>query len=156
MELLAEWGAEILLAVITAAAVGYAKWQGRDLRKQLDDAKKYAEKQAEEKVESIVEHQLEPIIQELEDLRAYVRDNENVQKTQINLIIASYKYRMVQLCKAYLAQQYITTYQLDQLTEFYKLYTGLGGNGQAKTYYEKVLQLPVKVVNDPDVAPDAV
>jgi hypothetical protein len=37
---------------------------------------------------------------------------------------------------------------MEQLTEFYKLYTGLGGNGQAKVYYEKAIALPPKVNND--------
>ena len=34
---------------------------------------------------------------------------------------------------------YISNEDFEQLTEMYKLYTGLGGNGQAKEYYEKVL-----------------
>ena len=33
--------------------------------------------------------------------------------------------------------------EYEQLVEFYKVYTGLGGNGQAKTYYERAVQLPV-------------
>ena len=66
----------------------------------------------------------------------------------MSLIIASYRFRLVQLCKGFLAQGYITTGQMEQLTEFYKLYTGLGGNGQAKVYYEKAIALPPKVNND--------
>lgn len=37
----------------------------------------------------------------------------------------------------------MTQDQFEQLTEFYRVYTGLGGNGQAKEYYEKVMQLPI-------------
>jgi hypothetical protein len=37
----------------------------------------------------------------------------------------------------------MTQNQYDQLTEFYKLYTSLGGNGQAKEYYETTMKLPV-------------
>ena len=37
---------------------------------------------------------------------------------------------------------------MEQLTEFYKLYTGLGGNGQAKVYYDKAMLLPLKVDDD--------
>jgi hypothetical protein len=33
---------------------------------------------------------------------------------------------------------------MEQLSEFYKLYTGLGGNGSAKLYYDKAVQLPLK------------
>ena len=60
----------------------------------------------------------------------------------MSLIIASYRFRLVQLCKGFIAQGYITSSQMEQLTEFYKLYTGLGGNGQAKVYYEKAIALP--------------
>lgn len=62
----------------------------------------------------------------------------------MSLIISSYKYRLTQLCKQYIAQGYMTQDQYDQLTEFYKLYTALGGNGQAKQYYEKTITLEIK------------
>jgi hypothetical protein len=37
----------------------------------------------------------------------------------------------------------MTYSQYEQLTEFYKLYVGLGGNGQAKEFYDKVIKLPI-------------
>jgi hypothetical protein len=64
------------------------------------------------------------------------------------LIVASYRFRLVQLCKGFLNQGFITTSQMEQLTEFYKLYTGLGGNGQAKIYYEKAIALQLKTEDD--------
>ena len=62
----------------------------------------------------------------------------------MGLIISYYRYRLIALCKLYLRQGYMTESQYDQLTEFYKLYHGLGGNGQAKEYYEKAIELPIK------------
>lgn len=62
----------------------------------------------------------------------------------MDLIIASYRYRLVQLCKIYIRQGYMTQDQYDQLTEFYKLYTALGGNGQAQDYYEKTIKLEIR------------
>lgn len=38
----------------------------------------------------------------------------------------------------------MTQEQYDQLSEFYRIYSGLGGNGQAKEYHELVLELPIK------------
>ena len=38
----------------------------------------------------------------------------------------------------------MTQKQYDQLVEFYKLYVGLGGNGQAKEYYEKAMVLEIR------------
>ena len=39
---------------------------------------------------------------------------------------------------------YMTSNEYEQLTEFYKVYHGLGGNGQAKTYYDKTIKLPIQ------------
>lgn len=152
--LLAEWGTEILFGLISAAVMGWAKWHGDKLKKEKiqaeENAKLIAEQKLEEKIDSHIEVELEPILQELEDLRQYCRDNENLEKSHMNLIIASYRFRLVQLCKGFLNQGFITTAQMEQLTEFYKLYTGLGGNGQAKIYYDKAIALPLKT-NDDDV-----
>ena len=144
MELFAEWGVEVFFAVLTASVVGYAKWHGQKLRKEVEEAKKLAEEKEKEKIENMIEVELEPIYVELEDLRRYIRETENIEKTHMSLIIASYRFRLVQLCKGFLAQGFITAAQMEQLSEFYKLYTGLGGNGQAQIYYNKAMALPMK------------
>ena len=148
MELLAEWGMEILFALISAGVLGYAKFKTRNLRHQLQEAERLAAEQEKQHIEDTIEVHLEPVYQELEELRKYIRETENIEKTHMNLIIASYRFRLVQLCKGFLSQGYITTAQMEQLSEFYKLYTGLGGNGQAKMYYEKAVELPLKVNSD--------
>lgn len=148
MELLAEWGLEILFALISAGILGYAKYRTRLLRRELDRAREMAAEQEKQRIEDTIEIHLEPIYLELEELRKYIRETESVEKAHMNLIIASYRFRLVQLCKGFLAQGYITPAQMEQLSEFYKLYTGLGGNGQAKMYYEKAVALPFKVDND--------
>ena len=150
--LLAEWGTEILFGLISAAVMGWAKWHGDKLKKEKlqaeENAKIIAEQQLEKKIDSHIEVELEPVYQELEDLRKYCRENENLEKSHMALIVASYRFRLIQLCKGFLNQGFITTAQMEQLTEFYKLYTGLGGNGQAKVYYDKAMQLPLKVDDD--------
>ena len=148
MELLAEWGMEILFGLISASILGYAKFRTRELRRELQNAKELAAAQERQQVEDSIEIHLEPVYQELEELRKYIRETESIEKTHMNLIIASYRFRLVQLCKGFLSQGYITTAQMEQLSEFYKLYTGLGGNGQAKMYYEKAVALPLKVNSD--------
>lgn len=148
MELLTEWGLEILFSIISASALGYAKWHGAKMKKERDEAIKNAEIIEQQKLDENIENKLEPIYEELEDLRKYIRDTENIEKSHMALIIASYRFRLVQLCKGFLNQKYITTAQMEQLSEFYKLYTGLGGNGQAKLYYEKAMQLPLKTKDD--------
>lgn len=150
--LLTEWGTEILFALISASVLGWAKWQASKLRKEKEVAEQnaavLAEQKVDKKISNSIEVELEPIYQELEDLRKYCRDNANLEKSHMNLIVASYRFRLIQLCKGFLNQGFITTAQMEQLAEFYKLYTGLGGNGQAKVYYDKAMQLPLKVDND--------
>ncbi len=150
--LLAEWGTEILFGLISAAVMGYAKWHGDRLKKEKlqaeENARIVAEQQLDKKIDSHIEVELEPVYQELEDLRKYCRENENLEKSHMALIVASYRFRLIQLCKGFLNQGFITTAQMEQLAEFYKLYTGLGGNGQAKVYYDKAMQLPLKVDED--------
>ena len=139
---LAEWGLELLLGLVSAIVMGYAKFKGDKLKKDLDEAKKLAEEKKKQEVEDSIENHLEPIYQELEDLRKYIRETKDIEKSHMNLIIASYRFRLVQLCKGFLNQGYMTMDQRTQLDEFYNLYTGLGGNGQAKIYYEQCINLP--------------
>lgn len=139
---LAEWGLELLFGLISAIILGYAKFKGDKLKKDLDEAKQLAEEKKKQEVENSIENHLEPIYQELEDLRKYIRETKNIEQSHMNLIIASYRFRLVQLCKGFLNQGYMTMDQRTQLDEFYKLYTGLGGNGQAKIYYEQCIHLP--------------
>ena len=76
-------------------------------------------------------------------MRSYVRDNEIKSEKMWTLLIDSYKFRLIELCKVHLADGFMTQSEYDQLTEFYKVYTGFGGNGQAKQYYDKTIILPV-------------
>ena len=95
------------------------------------------------KTEHMVEEKLEPIYEELEALRTYIRETESIEKVHMSLIIASYRFRLIQLCKEFIRQEYLTQSQYDQLSEFYRVYVGLGGNGQAKDYYERTIALPI-------------
>ena len=140
--ILAEWGSEILFGLISAIVLGYAKYKGDKLKKDLDKAKELTNEKEKQEIKNSIEDHLEPIYQELEDLRKYIRDTKNIEQSHMNLIIASYRFRLVQLCKGFINQGYMTMDQRTQLDEFYKLYTGLGGNGQAKIYYEQCIHLP--------------
>lgn len=124
--------------------MGYAKWHGNKLEKELQTAKDLAAEKERHQIENTIEAHLEPVYQELDDLRKYIQEKGELEQSHTNLIIASYRFRLIQLCKGFLAQGYLTSSEMEQLTEFYKVYTGLGGNGQAKIYYEKAMELPLK------------
>ena len=132
----------------------------------------------DEKTKKAVEVQLEPIYKELEEIRKRVfdlsdyhmsdvnlirkamDDREDAMRTEaqerlkliddnLDLIISSYKYRLVELCKGLEQQGFMYQYQYDHLSEFYHLYRNLGGNGQAQEYFEKVCK-ELKTRPNPD------
>ena len=135
----ANW-ASILLSLVTAGALAFCRWTW----KQMKTYRSLLQEQEENKLDDTIEAKLEPIVHEIEELRAYVRKVDTEEKRKLDLIIASYRYRLVQLCKIYLKQGFMTQDQFEQLSEFYKMYHGLGGNGQAEEFYDKTRALPIK------------
>lgn len=130
---------EIFFGLVSAGALAFCKY----MHKQMKNYRRLLEEQEDQQLEHTIESRLEPIMLEIEELRKYIRDVGQVEKTHMDLIVSSYRFRLVQLCKEFIRQGYMTQNQYDQLTEFYKLYTALGGNGQAKEYYETTMKLPV-------------
>lgn len=141
---LAEWGVELILGIVSAIVMGVLGWHANKLKKQLATAEQLTKEKEQDKVVESIEVRTKPIYDELENLRSYVRDNEIKSDKMWALVIDSYKFRLVELCKEHIADGYMTQAQFDQLSEFYKLYTSLGGNGQAKQYYEKASTLPIR------------
>ena len=128
---------EILFGLISAGALAFCRY----LYKQLMAYKKMLQEKENNDIVELLDEKLKPIIEDIEELRTYIRKIEDKERQDLTLIIASYRFRLVQLCKIYIKQGYMTQDQYDQLTEFYKLYHSLGGNGQAKEYYEKTMEL---------------
>lgn len=131
---------EIIFALISAGALAFCRYLYKQLRayKQLLNDKKY------EDLDDRIDEKLKPILDDIEEIRGYIRKTENKEKRDLELIIASYRFRLVQLCKLYIKKGYMTQDEYDQLTEFFKLYSSLGGNGQAKEYYEKTVKLEIR------------
>lgn len=134
---------EIFFGLVSAGALTFCKY----MHKQMKNYRRLLEEQENQQLEETIENRLEPILIEIEELRKYIREVGQVEKTHMDLIVSSYRFRLVQLCKEFIRQGYMTQNQYDQLTEFYKLYTSLGGNGQAKEYYETTMKLPVHEVD---------
>ena len=140
VEFLSKYGLELVMSLITAGALAFCKY----MHSQMKNYKKLLEEKDHDELDNEIDKKLEPIVQEIEELRKYIREVDVNENNRINLIIASYRFRLVQLCQIYLHQGYMTSDQYEQLSEFFKVYSGLGGNGQAKAYYDKAMQLPVK------------
>ena len=135
---------EIVFGLISAGALAFCKY----LYSKMKNYKKLIEEKENSTLDSTIETHIEPIRQEIEELRKYVLESNNDTNKHMDLILSSYRFRLTQLCKAYIQQGFMTNTEYEQLVEFYKVYTGLGGNGQAKTYYERAVQLPVHDVQE--------
>lgn len=137
---IAEHLVEIVFALISAGALAFCRYLYKQLKayKQLLNEKKY------EDLDDRIDEKLKPILDDIEEIRVYIRKTESKEKRDLDLIIASYRFRLVQLCKLYMKKGYMTQDEYDQLTEFFKLYSSLGGNGQAREYYEKTVKLEIR------------
>lgn len=131
---------EIFFGLVSAGALAFCKY----LHGQLKNYKKLLEESKDTELEKTIDSRIEPIQKKIEELRQYIIDTKDIEKNHMQLIISSYKFRLVQLCKEYIKQGFMTQGQYDQLSEFYRVYSGLGGNGQAKEYYELALELPIR------------
>ena len=140
IEFLSKYGVELVMSLITTGALAFCKY----MHSQKENYKKLLEEKDHDKLDNEIDEKLEPIVQEIEELRKYIREVDINDNNRINLIIASYRFRLIQLCQIYLHQGYMTSSQYEQLSEFFKVYSGLGGNGQGKEYYEKAMELPVR------------
>lgn len=134
---------QIILPIITSLLLGLVTGLLAHFKKQAKQYKDLLEEQKEENWHKMIQGELEPLVKEAASLQAQINALRKEEREQIDIILGSYKFRLIYLCKAYLRQGYLTEDQLEQISEFYKTYHGLGGNGQAQEFYEKVLTLPV-------------
>ena len=137
---LAEHIIEVIFGLISAGALAFCRY----LYKQLKAYKQMLEEKKYEDLDDRIDEKLKPILDDIEEIREYIRKTESKENRDLELIIASYRFRLVQLCKLYIKKGYMTQDEYDQLTEFFKLYSSLGGNGQAKEYYEKTVKLEIR------------
>ena len=161
MEILTEYGLEIFFGLVSAGLLAYCKhlWaQKQELAKRKEEDLTRLHRQ-------MILDEIEPITAELVRIKSELNNNINTLRSEANnthasmykdlelvtkkndknleLIINSYKFRLIQLCKTHLRDGYITQDAFEQITEMYKLYHGLGGNGQAQDYYERVMELEI-------------
>ena len=134
-ELIIPVAAGLLVSILTGLLAYFIK--------QTKNYKKLLEEQREEGIRQLIHEEIKPLEKDLGELRVKLLEVGRTEQHHIEIIQGSYKFRLIHLCKTYIRQQYITQDQFDQLSEFYKVYTDLGGNGQAAEFYDKVLELPI-------------
>lgn len=131
---------EIFFGLISAGLLAFCRY----IYTQMKMYQKLAEEKKDEQLEELIEEHIAPIKEDLNNLRSFVLEEKKASERYIEIILASYRFRLIQLCQTFLKQGYMTSGQYEQLVEFFKVYAGLGGNGQAKEYYERTLKLPLK------------
>ena len=131
---------EIFFGLISAGLLAFCRY----IYTQMKMYQKLAEEKKDEQLEELIEQHIAPIKEDLNNLRSFVLGEKKISERYIEIILASYRFRLIQLCQSFLKQGYMTSGQYEQLVEFFKVYAGLGGNGQAKEYYERTLKLPLK------------
>lgn len=130
---------EIVFGLISAGALAFGKYAFS----QMKNYKQLLEEKQNEEAEEYLDSRLEPILKEIEEIRSHIIKDENIYQKNLDLIVSSYRFRLICLCKEYIRKGFLTQDQYDQLSEFYKTYQGLGGNGQAQEYYELVQKLSI-------------
>lgn len=169
MEILTKYALEIFFGLVSAGALAFCKYLWSKNKKLLEMQKADQNRQYRQ----MILDEIEPIVNELtrlkneiikteqkatdsllqfkkeeglanQEIRETLNKVQDENEKNFNLIINSYKFRLIQLCKTHMRDGYISEHDFEQITEMYKLYHGLGGNGQAQEYYEKVLTLEIR------------
>ena len=89
-----------------------------------------------------IEHLKDDITEILDNLKAQGIELHNIQEKEELLAHetrCAWRYRIRQLCHAYLARGYMSFEEYSQLQEMYNIYKAIGGNGQTKELYEKTV-----------------
>lgn len=133
----------VILPVLSVFATAIASALVAYFAKRSKQAEKQLKEERERGTRKIVQDELEPVIEEIHRLQERLKQTEKSDELHWGLIVEQYKFRLIQMCKSYLHQGYMTTDEFEQLSEFYRIYTGLGGNGQAQEYYQRVLHLEI-------------
>ena len=126
--LLLEWGTEIILSLVIAYLAYHFKKSDKEKDRRMEHYQELLDHERKEQTKKAVEVQLEPIYKELEEIRKRVfalqdchindvhsirdamdqreeamRDeaeaNFKLLQDNMDLIISSYKYRLVELCR---------------------------------------------------------
>lgn len=160
---------ELLFGLISAAALGFCRhlWKQNKKLQELQTAEQKREyrqmivdeieplieelRRAEDEIKSMRETGVQTIKQIEKDETKHHKDMyddlEKIQKEnerKFAIILNSYKYRLIQLCRFHLREGFISQPDYDQVSEMHSIYVSLGGNGQAEEYFEKVKDLKDK------------
>ena len=80
----------------------------------------------------------------VDHLKEVEEDFQNLREQDVQF----YKFQLINACKTYIAQGWMTQYQFDRLSDLHHIYNKLGGNAQGDSYYERAVRLPIRKEDD--------
>lgn len=137
--------AEILLSLLCAGALAACK----ALWGQVKKYRALLEEKDDEEIDAQIDEKLKPVIASIEELSKKMEEAQDKDECKFQLIITFYRYQLISLCDHYLHQGFILPDQYRELSELYRVYSKLGGNGQAEEMYHRVLDLADKPPKKP-------
>lgn len=90
-----------------------------------------------------IEHLKDDITEILNTLKQHGLDLENIREKEELLAHetrCAWRYRIRQLCHVYIARGYMSLDEFSQLQEMFNIYAAIGGNGQTKELYDRVVR----------------
>lgn len=133
---LGKYWLELIFGLISTGALAFCKY----LHSEIKTYRHLLEQRENEVVVKTVEEKLEPIQAEIKKLELYIDQVSAKENRDISKIIASWGFRITQLCDLYLSQGFMEHSQYIQLVEMYNLYHELGGNGKIQEIFERTTQ----------------
>lgn len=128
----------IICSIISAGCLSLAAYIGSENKKY----KKLQQKQEDEHIGEIVSEQIKPIRDELKKLRDELFEVAAEEGDTRDELMSSWRFRLMQLCRQYIARGYMLYAEYDQLAEIYRHYTHFGGNGQGESFFNRASALP--------------
>ena len=133
--------ATILLSLVTAGLLGAFKSMG----KKMKEYQNLLDEKDEKEIKKIVKTQLTPLETEIEELRGDLEELREETHERTRLGVAAFRIALIQLCKQYIANGYITALQFERLTELHNVYLTLSEDDRVEEWFEKAKSLPTQI-----------
>ena len=88
---------EIFFGLISAGLLAFCRY----IYTQMKMYQKLAEEKKDEQLEELIEVHIAPIKEDLNNLRSFVLEEKKVSERYIEIILASYRFRLIQLCQIF-------------------------------------------------------
>ena len=101
-----------------------------------------------------IEHLKDDITEILNNLKCQGIELHNIREKEELLAHetrCAWRYRIRQLCHAYVARGYMSFEEYSQLQEMFNIYVAIGGNGQTKELYERTMN-SIEIKTDVEIA----